>query len=469
MKRRIICAAILLLVVFIIVLFVDAWQSGGLFHVQVTADGHDQTIVLWEDADGNYIVFLPAYADLSKVHIRLDTIRPMWLDEIRITNRTTADELILNYAYTLTRFDDDLFSGKTVTFTQSGNVAAVYIETVSGSMDYIHEVKGNEEMGSIRVYTAQGELDYAGGLDSIKGRGNYTWNNCQKKPYSVNLMQDADLLDMGNASRWILLANADDESHLRNKFTYDFAEAAGLAFSPDSQWVDLYLNGEYAGLYQLCERNELQEYRVEIETEGSFLVSIDLVERIAEKAEPYLTTQAGVTLRVHEPQQVSDADLVQMAAYLQSMENAFLDDDGIDPVTGMHWRELIDMDSWARMYLLQEIFANGDAGISSQYFYFNAEDQKIYAGPIWDMDRSMGNSMAWHVYRPMVMPAQRLHAKDGMDMPWFPSLLSDNEFKQLVRTLYAQQLQPLLTEWLSGTFEMYYTQIKPAVQMDQLR
>ena len=63
-------------------------------------------------------------------------------------------------------------------------VASVFIETDSGSLDYIHEKKGNEEEGNISIIGADGaDVEYAGRLE-IKGRGNSTWN-MEKKPYYI--------------------------------------------------------------------------------------------------------------------------------------------------------------------------------------------------------------------------------------------------------------------------------------------
>ena len=154
-------------------------------------------------------------------------------------------------------------------------MATVYIDTESGNMDYIHENKENKESGKISIYTSVEGIDYSGDLTSIKGRGNNTWDEFEKKPYNIELQNESNLLGMGKASQWVLLANADDHSNLRNKLVYDFSDEIGLEFSPDSRWVDLYLNGEYAGLYLLSERNEVHENRVNIDKTDGALLSIE--------------------------------------------------------------------------------------------------------------------------------------------------------------------------------------------------
>ena len=120
-------------------------------------------------------------------------------------------------------------------------------------------------------------------MEAIRGRGNATWL-WEKKPYSLTLSKSADLLGMGAAKEWILLTNAPDPTHLRNKIAYDLAAEVGLLYSPESNWVDLYLNGEYTGLYLLTERNEIHPQRIPAGN-GTFLVSMELESRLkSEKA-----------------------------------------------------------------------------------------------------------------------------------------------------------------------------------------
>lgn len=87
----------------------------------------------------------------------------------------------------------------------------------------------------------------------------------------------------------------------------------------------------------------------------------------------------------------------QMEGILQSVENAIVSESGVDPITGKHWQELIDLDSWARKYLIEEIFASTDSGNFSQFYYYDGaeENGKLYAGPIWDFDLVMRGTNSW--------------------------------------------------------------------------
>ena len=81
---------------------------------------------------------------------------------------------------------------------------------------------------------------------TVKVRGNSTSSGA-KKPYNIKLSAKKDVLEMGRAKKWCLLANMYDKTMLRNKLSYDFAAEIGMDFVSSSEFVELYLNGEYRG------------------------------------------------------------------------------------------------------------------------------------------------------------------------------------------------------------------------------
>lgn len=436
------------------------WDGTVSLSVVVSSGAETEEISCWRNEDGEYYVFLPSYADLTQIQIRTNTRCEVSLDGRLLADGISCGNIQLDIPYDLTY----TYRGSTyhfsLTFVHSANVPAMYIDVVSGSMDYIHEKRGNEEPGTLRLYTADGELDHRGNLEFIKGRGNTTWYYADKKPYNLRLSVQADLLGMGQAENWVLLANAyDDESQLKNKIVYDFARNLGLAYTPECQWVDLYLNGEYAGLYLLCEKNEVHPERVAIGENGSFLVSKEWEQQLIEKNLPYISTASHAALRIH----YSALDVNTLTRMWQSAENAILAEDGIDPVTGKHWQELIDLDSWAKKYLLEEVFGNIDAGFASQFFYYDGsgEDGKIFAGPIWDYDDIMGTPTWSLVHRPYAIP--------GENTLWFYTLYQKEAFHERVVQLYQTDFLPLLTDLLEEGIYRYAGKIDLAAKMNQKR
>lgn len=315
---------------------------------------------------------------------------------------------------------------------RSAKLASMFIDTASGNMNQIHADKSNKEKGDILLVRGDGALDYQGTLKHIKGRGNATWN-MDKKPYNIKLDESADLLGMGSAKGWCLLANYGDTSLLRNHVIYNLAEEAGIEFTMDSRSIDLYLNGTYNGTYLMTEKIEIGKNRVNItdmekatekvnsadldsypaggkswyqnggrkwvsipndpaDITGGYLIEIELDERYAAEACGFVTTR-GQAVTMKAPEFVSKNQIDYIADLYQKMEDAIYSGTGYN-AEGKHFSEYIDEESIAKMYLLQEYSMNLDTGITSFYLYKDSDatgDGKFHMAPVWDFDMSTGN------------------------------------------------------------------------------
>ena len=160
----------------------------------------------------------------------------------------------------------------------------------------------------------------------------------------------------------------------------------------------------------------------------------------------------------------SSLNSLELTNKWQSVENAILAEDGTDPVTGKKWMELIDLDSWVKAYLIGELFGNIDTGFSSEYYYFDASDPsgKIYAGPVWDYDETMGKF-------PVNSIAHRPYTLTDVNMPWPTALYQKPEFYSRLTELYQTEALPLMEELQAEKLSRYRAQIAQAAQMDQLR
>lgn len=441
-----------------------------LFHVSVRTDAGQERISYWENTPGEYRVFLPGYADLSRATLELNTETALTLDGEPLLDGTPCDRFVLNRPYALEYTVFGETRQATVTFLQSAGVATLYLDTQSGSMELIHKKKGNEESGALRLYGADGTVNYSGEVSSFNGRGNSSWARYDKKAYSVTLLNEADLLGMGAANKWILLANADDRSNMRNRIISDFAAGLGMPCTPESQWVDLYLNGEYTGLYQLSERNEVHANRVDIAHGDSFLVSMEWNSNLTGQGIPAVTTESGKMLRIHYSRDLSDDTVAGMTDILNAVENALEAPDGIDPVSGKRWDELIDVRSWVCKYLVEEVFGNIDAGRISQFFYFDGRNTagKLYAGPVWDYDHAIGNRSEWQLLSAQALLADRPEIEEGYYNSWYRLLADKAEFTAEVAKIYQEECRPLLQE-LPAWVEGYYQEILTASRMDEAR
>ena len=428
--------------------------------VDVISEGGTEEVKLWMGHGEQYYLFLPSYADLSQVQIRRNLLGPIYLDYQRVSRGMNLGQFSLEEPVTLIHDPYFGYQWNQMTIMQSAGVPTLYIDVRSGNMDYIHAQKGNKEAGTMRLYTADGQLNAVAVIESLQGRGNSTWEWRDKKPYSLRLSDETDLLGMGKASRWVLLADAFDLSLMNNKISYDLAKNAGMEYTPDGQWVDVYLNGEFAGLYLLSERNEIHPNRVDIPRESSFLVSWEPEHRMIEQGYPYVKTAGGTTLRIHQTAFSSD----KIQTMWQSVENAVFAEDSIDPITGKHLEELIDLDSWAMLYLMDEISADYDGGLISKFFYYNEQDGsgKIYAGPIWDKDDTYGTGY-WAITPPNSIVACR------SDRRIFSQLVKKDTFSSRVAELYQSTFVPLLTQLCNTGIESYADQISQAALLHETR
>ncbi|MDO5401565.1 MAG: CotH kinase family protein [Eubacteriales bacterium] len=438
----------------------EPWGTPA-FSFEAVTDQGTETIQVWTREDGAGFVFLPSYVNLDQ--LRIQTKRPVFFDGTKMTYGKTCEKLSLDREYPLS----GVGGCTSVTFLKSQGLPTLYIDTASGSLEAIHGSKENAEQAAMRLYSATGERVYYGNLDSIKVRGNSTAGE-DKKPYNLTLSREEDLLGMGAAANWVLLANAFDVTNLRNKIVCDFAGKAGLAYSPESRWVDLYLNGEYAGLYQLSERNEVHPQRVAISKEGSFLVSMDFTESLAAQGTAYIetgSTEFGLRVRY------SDVSNQTIAEAWRSIEAATAAEDGVDPVTGKHWTELIDLDSWVRKYLVEEIFANVDGGRASQFYYRNGADQRLFAGPVWDYDRTLFNPCIYWEFGGTTQPDRSYNSfyVNCNSTSAYYHLYGRPAFYSYMTQVYQRDFLPLLRELSETGFFGYEEQIRHSSRLNQIR
>lgn len=460
------------LVIFLVALvfFVSDNKTDDLFSIKILASDNTEVITCFEDEDDHIYIFLPSYAQLSDAVIQVEN------DNLSIDGVVLKDGMSLScfetdkeYELSYTYFGN--VHTKSVSFLKSENVAAMHIDTQSGSMEYIHDKKGNKETGLTRIYSADGELDYSGDIAEINGRGNSTWDYYDKKPYGVTLTQEADLLSLGSAQNWVLYANANEASNLRNKVLYELAHDVGLHYNASTQWVDLYLNGEYAGLYLLSEKNEVHKERVDIDLQDSFLVSLEYKTRMEKGDNTYILTDNDQAIRLHYPKTFTDEYLVELKDTFQSIENAVMAQDGVDPDTGKHYTQLIDIDSWARKYVLEEVVANWDACAVSQYFYYDSSDPtgKVYASPVWDYDNTMGQKMIWIDQPANAFYGNKLNIRDDYEAVWFYNLYQKEEFLEKVKELYSTEIRAKTEQMLSQKLYEYSSFIEKAGELNSTR
>ena len=128
------------------------------------------------------------------------------------------------------------------------------------------------------------------GRGRIRGRGNSTWEWYPKKPYRIKLDKKASLLGLDEDKDWVLLANYRDPTHLMNTFVFEMGAGLGMPFTNHSRYVEVTINGDYKGLYQLTEQVEQGKNRVNIDSKQGWLLSLDVDDGPSEAPEATETT-----------------------------------------------------------------------------------------------------------------------------------------------------------------------------------
>ena len=398
-----------------------------------------------------------------------------------------------------------------VVWLYSEHIPAVFIETESGTSDQINSDKNIKEAGTIKVLEPDGSFSLEHSLEYIKGRGNTSYTEFDKKPYQIKLTQDAPFLDMELGKKWVFVSNSADSSLIRNALSRSLAGHLNLPQSEEGTFVDLYVNKEYVGNYYVVEKIEIQENRLllsdlqkatehENETEdlstyetawtdttkakqipndpeditGGYLIERDFDNRFLKEVEineSYFITEAKECFIVRDPEYTSEAQIAYIDSYVQSVENAILSAEGIDGTTGKSYQDLIDVDSFVRKYLLEEVTANYDGGVASSYFYKDSDtiDGRLYAGPVWDYDVSWGNSPAY--LGQISTSPERLSrlASHSDSSVWFQSLYHKPEVYEKIVSCYAQEISPYLTLLADEILPMLDEITAASAAMDQVR
>lgn len=432
-----------------------AYTSGLWVDVQPSVVHTNIALIKWTNKKGsngddgnNYKLYIPGGTDLTlPVYSSADYVtineekvedgKPFTFDTsttytVKIGSDSTEYKLKVmqsDSASLYTTTSDDLPT------TNTGN------ETVLTKTAYIN--------GGFMTVSNKGEIvNDVQTLAQIKGRGNSTWEASGKYygkyAYNIKLASAINPLNKfdkdAKSKSFCLLANNSDESSLRNILAYDAATKAGLANTPNYEVVDVYNNGEYLGSYlitekvdvalekKLVEGDPVDKYHtytydeskkkqstynygsgtfafsyvdtgsvaagVDIETK-SYLLEFDLRER-AKEEHCWFVTPKGQYIALKTPEDLNEAEMkfiirkwceAEDAVYNKTYEEASM---------------LVDMKSFAQVYLIQEWSKNLDAAATSYYVYYDGRqaNPKWQATPIWDYDWAFGGHKDKKDYKP---------------------------------------------------------------------
>ena len=293
---------------------------------------------------------------------------------------------------------------------------------------------------ALSITPTTGYAAYSGSIQ-IKGHGSSTWL-MPKKPYHLKLGSKASLLGMPSSKDWILLANYADRTLLRNHLAFEISRRLSMAWTPRSVAVEVFVNAAYQGTYQLVEQIKIDKNRVDIaslgtsDTSGTALTGGYLLEVDRHGGdETYIQTSLGVPFAIKDPDPPAAEQLAYISNYLQSAESALFANTFADPASG--WQVWLDEGSFVNWYLANELMGNQDSGFNSScYVYKNRSNPRLYMGPVWDFDISLGNTTADGVRDPAT-----LITRGGT---WYNRLFYDPVFLGRVSSRWQQAKSSLI-------------------------
>lgn len=346
-------------------------------------------------------------------------------------------------------------------YTAPTNLPAMYINLDDGVQQSEID-KDTYRTAAISLVGADGYDDIIDAAGSIKGRGNYSWS-AEKKPYNIKFESKTNVLGMGKAKKWVLIANYWDKTMLRNYITLKMASDVGLAYTPEVRFIDLYVNGVYCGNYLLTEKIEIGKERVNIDDEnGGVLFEIEAAYRHEDHTYCH-ETASGVHFTYKEPEYEDDNEgTVFNTAFIQNMMNTMnpiLDEIDASLSQGYSaYSQYIDVDSFVNWYIVNEFCKNYDSQfVTSCYCYYDPADGLLHMGPVWDYDTCYGNQSA----SGYGVPEGYLISTGS---PWYQMLTADSDFMDLVKSRWTElkadgTIYQVLQNTLDGASEIAESEV----------
>ena len=311
-----------------------------------------------------------------------------------------------------------------------------------------------ETKGSYYFYDETGHIVNSDPvLKKIKGRGNSSFEASMrlygKYAYNFNLDSKVELIEGSTASKkWCLLANNVDHAMMRNTFIYALADDIGIKYAPETRLVDVYDNGKYLGAYVVTEKveygkntmmsdmknlddgnedanieayanedimDDLEGHLVQAESsvtvngqeytyqytksddetdwpyhqpsdfnEYNYLLEFELYDRYKNEASWFVSPRTGQAVVVKYPEFATKDEMEWIISEFEAAESAIYADDTDDI------KAAVDVDSFAKMYLLQELSINLDSCATSYYIHNDLTSGKLVSSPVWDYDWAFG-------------------------------------------------------------------------------
>lgn len=279
--------------------------------------------------------------------------------------------------------------------------------------------------GNTMVYDRKARMNYRGSSSLNFLKKSYAFcpgkDNCVEDKGRLDYVktEKMNMLGIGTAKDkdWVLYAAAADPSLMRNRLMFDtFRDMTG-GWSVNSRYVELYVDGEYKGVYVMMDKVTKNEGRVNITDENGFIVKFDktdLADRYeadgdkktfkslysgydGESGNGMKTYDTYIDQRFEieypEMEDVEEDNPGMWAKTVNDIKTLFNNfESNLKAGNYAEVQKIIDYTSWADWFIISEYAKNMDAYRASCLFVYDGG--KIEARPLWDQELSFSNQCA---------------------------------------------------------------------------
>lgn len=374
--------------------------------------------------------------------------------------------LFLNSCSFIDGSDDDEIAQET-TSVDSFKVAQISIITENAASVSSRETYIN---CSVTVKSDTKEWNYTG-IGGIRGRGNSSWLWYPKKPFRIKLGERAGILGLKAAKDWVLLPNYRDPTQLMNTFSFTVGHGLGLLYTNHVRYVEVTLNGSYAGLYLLTEQVEQGSNRVAIDPNDGILLELDAddgPELSPDSGDNFWSSVYQMPVCVKSPDITSTAQLPTIRSNFGQLETAIRAAD-YDAVA-----KLLDIQSFIDYLIIQELVYNVEVDAPRSIFLYKDKGGRWTMGPLWDFDA--GFDFDWstmytghnyfYSYKELVLGTDPANHTQGYAVPsFFTDLFRNKRFVSEYKARWLVVKDKVMSEYWT-TAQKYADNISGATTRD---
>ena len=266
----------------------------------------------------------------------------------------------------------------------------------------------------------------------VKGRGNSNWFSYEKKSYRISFGVDVEMMGLRAHHDYLLIGMHADKSLMRDTLAHQLSKLMGLEIIQNTRYVELYVNGNYHGLYTLIED---RTYIKTGDQQLSFALELDHRIDWDQTGETHIRIE-GAPYGIKRSMNLEEHTLSSIKVYLDGVMQ--------DLKKGVMHPD-IDVQNWVQYMIIQELFKNVDAWGLSVFIYRNQEGSLKF-GPVWDFDFALGN--ADYINEQYYEPEGLFLAFDSR-MAWFYHAMQIPAFKKVFKTEMIQYYQGILPQYLT--------------------